>query len=167
MACRDKKYNFPPEYFDDDSGERIAGGIVKINMRDIARRPREKELETPKLEKNKDNKQEQSGTGDRASKLIIDTQKHFAKVSRAHHIETHNTSSRGRSNEEHVPMAFEGQENECWLCRFKLIQGGKSKVEGCSYPDEKTYTVEWRCSTCEVPLCVSPSRNCFVEFHRM
>lgn len=62
-----------------------------------------------------------------------------------------------RGNGEHFPEAYDGWD-ECWLCRFKM----KTNSDGSGGRGPKT---QWRCMTCELPLCLVATRNCFTEFH--
>lgn len=60
----------------------------------------------------------------------------------------------------HLPM-YHANRKRCYLCRY-LIQcnedSGK-KSESCS---AQTYI---SCSFCNVPLCLTASRNCFYNYH--
>lgn len=67
-----------------------------------------------------------------------------------------------RGDGEHLPEPFQGRD-ECWLCRYKLKEAAKTGTS----PGGRGHKTQWHCPTCEVPLCMVASRNCFTEFHKM
>lgn len=59
----------------------------------------------------------------------------------------------------HPPVSVEGRPN-CILCRYRanVLKDPNFKI--------KTPTI-WKCSKCDVPLCLNTTRNCFNDYHEV
>lgn len=91
--------------------------------------------------------------------MIVETGKQFVKELK--HVTKSTTLPPNRGTTEHLPIANEGHEKECWFCRYKL-QEAAMREEG---PGGRGYKTHWECSACTIPLCLNTTRNCFTEFH--
>ncbi|KAG0250380.1 hypothetical protein BG011_008393, partial [Mortierella polycephala] len=59
---------------------------------------------------------------------------------------------------QHYPDKIKDTRPNCVLCRYNA-----TVLEDEKY-DAKT-TTTWKCGFCDVPLCLSGTRNCYKEYH--
>lgn len=59
----------------------------------------------------------------------------------------------------HLPIYMGGARRDCFLCRWRRSLAGEVGKE-----PPKT---RWKCTTCNEPLCQTPERNCFYDFHAL
>lgn len=104
---------------------------------------------------------EVEGEGGKKRKSIIDSTEHPTK--KAKYVTKSTGLPPHRSNGEHLPEFYKGQEKECWLCRYRLKEAANTEViEGGSFPGGRGYRTQWKCSTCELPLCINSSSSYFI-----
>lgn len=110
------------------------------------------------LEGEQDEVEKQAG---KRKATIIDTTKSLVK--KLKYVSKTTTLPPCHGDDTYLPEASKGSEEECWLCRYKLKEAAKAGAG----PGGRGYKIHWKCSTCDLPLCLNTSRNCFTEFHRM